>query len=118
MVIRRRGFFPNHTQQESQAAGRMKGLFVVLTLALIACDITPLCGFPLESFLINLGRCQCLREASMAVPIKDIKSIRLIPQGVHCRRTELILTLRSNHRVCVSPNAGWTKELLRRLTKR
>ncbi|XP_062991484.1 interleukin-8-like [Elgaria multicarinata webbii] len=97
----------------------MKGLIVILTLALVASKICPLCSLAMESLVVNMGRCKCLMEISSPVKTKNIKSIQVIPQGIRCRRTEVILSLKhSSRKICAPPNAKWVEDLIMKLTKR
>ncbi|KFQ12928.1 hypothetical protein AS28_11951, partial [Pygoscelis adeliae] len=36
---------------------------------------------------------------------------------IHCRRKEIILTLKKNKKVCVAPEAPWIQLLIHKLTQ-
>ncbi|XP_042323032.1 growth-regulated alpha protein-like [Sceloporus undulatus] len=95
----------------------MKGLIVILTLALVASNITAVHGLAMEAIVAHMGRCKCLKQTSSAFSPKKIKSIQVIPHGIHCQRTEIILTLKNKRKICVHPNAPWVQEVLKKVTK-
>nr|XP_028600678.1 alveolar macrophage chemotactic factor-like [Podarcis muralis] len=96
----------------------MKSLMVVfLALALLASNIVPLCGLAMEGHLVHMGSCKCQKHTSTAFGPKQIQSIQVIPKGIQCGRTEIILTLKSKWQVCVAPTAQWVQKLLKRLIK-
>ncbi|XP_067413481.1 permeability factor 2-like [Emydura macquarii macquarii] len=92
----------------------MKNLAVVLAIALIVTDLPTLNGLPMESLLPN-HRCRCRKQTSDVIGIGKINFIEVIPQGIQCRRKEIILTLKSKKRACVNPSAPWIQILLRKL---
>ncbi|XP_032080208.1 interleukin-8-like [Thamnophis elegans] len=96
----------------------MKGLVLILTLALIANRINEIYGLAMEGHVAHLGRCKCLRVVSMFFGPKQVKAIQVIPRGIHCRRTEVIFTLINRWKYCVHPDTPWVISLLQKLTQR
>nr|XP_034967704.1 alveolar macrophage chemotactic factor-like isoform X1 [Zootoca vivipara] len=96
----------------------MKASMVLfLALALLASNIVPLCGLAMEGHLVHMGSCKCRMHTVSVFGPKQIQSIQVIPQGIQCGRTEIILTLKNKWQVCVAPTAQWVKKLLKRLIK-
>ncbi|XP_050801193.1 C-X-C motif chemokine 9-like isoform X1 [Gopherus flavomarginatus] len=95
----------------SLTEAKMKKLAVVLAISLIVTDLTPLTGLPMESLLTN-QRCRCRKQTSDVISASKIRFIEVIPQGIQCRRKEIILTLKNTQKVCVHPNAPWIQLLL------
>uniref|UniRef100_A0A452IMR2 Chemokine interleukin-8-like domain-containing protein n=1 Tax=Gopherus agassizii TaxID=38772 RepID=A0A452IMR2_9SAUR len=86
-------------------------------LILWFCSMLPVAGLPMESLLTN-QRCRCRKQTSDVISASKIRFIEVIPQGIQCRRKEIILTLKNTQKVCVYPNAPWIQLLLRKLTQR
>ncbi|XP_033015468.1 C-X-C motif chemokine 13 [Lacerta agilis] len=106
-----------HNHCEYQGAAAMKALMVVfLALALLASNIVPLCGLAMEGRVV--GSCKCQKHTASAFGPKQIQSIQVIPRGIQCGRTEIILTLKDKRPVCVAPTAQWVQKLLKRLVNR
>ncbi|XP_026177127.1 C-X-C motif chemokine 9 [Mastacembelus armatus] len=61
--------------------------------------------------------CNCLRTTNSVIPFQAIRKIEGFPISGQCRRTEIIITLRSGTPVCVNPDAKWVKTLLNNLRK-
>ncbi|XP_058049518.1 platelet basic protein-like [Ahaetulla prasina] len=95
----------------------MKGLVLILTLALIANPIDQIYGMAMEGHVAHLGRCKCLRHISGFFGPRQVKRIQVIPRGIHCRRTEIIFTLINEWKYCVHPDTPWVMSLLKKLTK-
>ncbi|XP_064507438.1 uncharacterized protein LOC135412617 isoform X1 [Pseudopipra pipra] len=74
-------------------------------------------GLSLESLLTNM-RCKCIKSTAQVINLGLILTIDVTPPGLHCRRKEIILTLKKNKRVCVAPEAPWIQLLVHRLTQR
>ncbi|XP_039240290.1 growth-regulated alpha protein-like [Pipra filicauda] len=74
-------------------------------------------GLSLESLLTNM-RCKCIKSTAQVINLGLILTIDVTPPGLHCRRKEIILTLKKNKRVCVAPEAPWIQLLVQRLTQR
>uniref|UniRef100_A0A670KI92 Chemokine interleukin-8-like domain-containing protein n=1 Tax=Podarcis muralis TaxID=64176 RepID=A0A670KI92_PODMU len=74
-------------------------------------------GLAMEGHLVHMGSCKCQKHTSTAFGPKQIQSIQVIPKGIQCGRTEIILTLKSKWQVCVAPTAQWVQKLLKRLIK-
>uniref|UniRef100_A0A674HKE6 Chemokine interleukin-8-like domain-containing protein n=1 Tax=Taeniopygia guttata TaxID=59729 RepID=A0A674HKE6_TAEGU len=95
---------------------------LVLALLLLLSSST-WCGLPwgtgvsLESLLTNM-RCKCIRSTAHVINLGLILTIDVTPPGIHCRRKEVILTLKKNKRVCVTPEAPWIQLLIHKLMQR
>ncbi|XP_019470105.1 interleukin-8-like [Meleagris gallopavo] len=59
--------------------------------------------------------CRCVKTTSDYISPKRYDSIELRPVGSTCRRTEIIIKLKSSAKVCVNPDAPWVKKLLKRI---
>ncbi|KAM6301202.1 interleukin-8-like [Aegotheles albertisi] len=59
--------------------------------------------------------CRCVKTTSDYISSKRYESIEIRPVGSTCRRTEIIIKLKSSGKVCVNPDAPWVKKLLKRL---
>ncbi|XP_054028477.1 interleukin-8-like [Dryobates pubescens] len=90
---------------------------LVVALALLLSNVVPGYGLSLESLLINM-RCKCIKSTAQAINLGLILAIDVTPPGIHCRRQEIILTLKKNKKVCVAPEARWIQLLVRKLTQR
>nr|XP_020660873.1 C-X-C motif chemokine 13-like [Pogona vitticeps] len=93
-------------------------LGLMLVLVLVASSITPLHGLAMETSVVHVGRCRCLKFSTSAFSPKQIKSIKVIPHGIRCQRTEVILTTKNNWKICVQHNTPWVLGLLKQVTKR
>ncbi|XP_055568326.1 C-X-C motif chemokine 2-like [Falco biarmicus] len=88
-----------------------------LALALLMSNLVPGCGLSLESLLTNM-RCKCIKSTAQIINLGLILAIDVTPPGIHCRRKEVILTLKKNKKVCVAPEAPWIQLLIHKLTQR
>uniref|UniRef100_A0A663ML22 Chemokine interleukin-8-like domain-containing protein n=1 Tax=Athene cunicularia TaxID=194338 RepID=A0A663ML22_ATHCN len=59
--------------------------------------------------------CRCIKTASDYISPKRYESIEIRPVGSTCRRTEIIIKLKTSGKVCVNPEAPWVKKLLKRI---
>ncbi|NXX29689.1 IL8 protein, partial [Nicator chloris] len=59
--------------------------------------------------------CRCAKTTSEYISPKKYESIEIRPVGSSCRRTEIIIKLRTSGKVCVNPEALWVKKLLKRI---
>ncbi|XP_053277416.1 C-X-C motif chemokine 10 [Pleuronectes platessa] len=59
--------------------------------------------------------CHCIQTTNNQVPRKCIRKIEVIPVSGQCRQTEILITRRNGHRVCVDPEEKWVLELLTKL---
>ncbi|XP_075278293.1 C-X-C motif chemokine 2-like [Opisthocomus hoazin] len=59
--------------------------------------------------------CRCVKTASEYISPKRYESIEIRPVGSTCRRTEIIIKLKSPGKLCVNPDAPWVKKLLKRI---
>ncbi|POI26234.1 hypothetical protein CIB84_010016, partial [Bambusicola thoracicus] len=73
-------------------------------------------GLSLESLLTN-KRCKCVKVTAQIISLGLILAIDVMPPGIHCRRKEIILTLKRNKKVCVAPEAPWIQLLIHKLTQ-
>ncbi|XP_066172960.1 C-X-C motif chemokine 2-like isoform X2 [Sylvia atricapilla] len=95
----------------------MRLLPVVLTLLLLLSSSVPGGGLSLESLLTNM-RCKCIKSTTHIINLGLILTIDVTPPGIHCRRKEVILTLKKNRRVCVTPEAPWIQLLIHKLMQK
>uniref|UniRef100_A0A672V4Y4 C-X-C motif chemokine ligand 13 n=2 Tax=Strigops habroptila TaxID=2489341 RepID=A0A672V4Y4_STRHB len=59
--------------------------------------------------------CRCVKATSDYISPKRYESIEIRPVGSTCRRTEIIIKLKTSGKVCVNPDAPWVKKLLKRI---
>ncbi|XP_018861976.1 C-X-C motif chemokine 2-like [Parus major] len=85
-------------------------------LLLLSCSV-PGGGLSLESLLTNM-RCKCIKSTAHVINLGLILTIDVTPPGIHCRRKEVILTLKKNRRVCVAPESPWIQLLIHKLMQR
>uniref|UniRef100_A0A8C0VM13 Chemokine interleukin-8-like domain-containing protein n=1 Tax=Cyanistes caeruleus TaxID=156563 RepID=A0A8C0VM13_CYACU len=94
----------------------MRLLPAALALLLLLSSSVP-GGLSLESLLTNM-RCKCIKSTAHVINLGLILTIDVTPPGIHCRRKEVILTLKKNRRVCVAPEAPWIQLLIHKLMQR
>ncbi|XP_065592545.1 C-X-C motif chemokine 13-like [Cyrtonyx montezumae] len=95
----------------------MRVLRMVLALGLLLSSLLPGDGLSLESLLTN-KRCKCVKVTAQVIGLGLILAIDVTPPGIHCRRKEIVLTLKRNKKVCVAPEAPWIQLLIHKLTQR
>ncbi|KAM9295733.1 C-X-C motif chemokine 2-like [Morus bassanus] len=95
----------------------MRLLLVALALALLLSNLAPGGGLSLESLLTNM-RCKCIKSTAQVINLGLILAIDVTPPGIHCRRKEIVLTLKKNKKVCVAPEAPWIQLLIYKLMQR
>ncbi|XP_078405882.1 interleukin-8-like isoform X2 [Cetorhinus maximus] len=78
-------------------------MIVILLLCAITTQGTPISG--------SQGRCQC--PQTTPINPRHIKSLNYIPKGSHCETLEIIVTMKNGNRLCVSPDAGWVKIIIK-----
>ncbi|XP_025028423.1 interleukin-8-like [Python bivittatus] len=83
-------------------------VFLVLSVLVIACHITGATIFD----PLNLS-CRCSRVTRTFIRPSKYASVELFPSGVACRKMEIIITLKNNHKVCVDPKAKWLSDLMK-----
>ncbi|KFW81563.1 Interleukin-8, partial [Manacus vitellinus] len=59
--------------------------------------------------------CRCAKTTSDYISPKKYESIEIRPVGSTCRRTEIMIKLKSLEKVCVDPDTPWVKKLLQDL---
>ncbi|KAM6206805.1 C-X-C motif chemokine 2-like isoform 1-T1 [Sarcoramphus papa] len=59
--------------------------------------------------------CRCAKTTPDYISPKRYESIEIRPVGSTCRRTEIIIKLKTSGKVCVNPEAPWVKKLLKRI---
>uniref|UniRef100_A0A8C3NNM8 Chemokine interleukin-8-like domain-containing protein n=1 Tax=Cyanoderma ruficeps TaxID=181631 RepID=A0A8C3NNM8_9PASS len=89
----------------------------LLSLSLTWCGLPWDTGLSLESLLTNM-RCKCIKSTTHVINLGLILTIEVTPPGIHCRRKEVILTLKKNRRVCMTPEAPWIQLLIHKLMQR
>ncbi|XP_016009495.1 C-X-C motif chemokine 15-like [Rousettus aegyptiacus] len=60
-------------------------------------------------------RCQCVQTYSNFIHPIFFENIQLIPEGPHCRRKEVIVTLRNGKLVCLDPEAKWVMTIIKKI---
>ncbi|XP_042668125.1 C-X-C motif chemokine 13-like isoform X1 [Centrocercus urophasianus] len=95
----------------------MRALQAALALGLLLSSLLPGDGLSLESLLTN-KRCKCVKVTAQVIGLGLILAIDVTPPSIHCRRKEIILTLKRNKKVCVAPEAPWIQLLIHKLTQR
>nr|XP_056711934.1 growth-regulated alpha protein-like [Euleptes europaea] len=56
--------------------------------------------------------CRCRRVTSSFIHPTRYSKVKIILPGISCRRTEIIITLKSRKTLCVNPEAKWVQALL------
>lgn len=46
-------------------------------------------AFPMDGFATN-NKCRCVTTTSSIIPPRFFQRIEILPQGAHCRRTEIV----------------------------
>ncbi|KAL7839600.1 hypothetical protein SRHO_G00262580 [Serrasalmus rhombeus] len=83
---------------------------------------TGLCCFA-TTFAISMecfatgDKCRCLTTTSEVIPTRLLRRIKILPPGPHCGNTEILVTMKSNNVVCVSPKAKWIKDIITRILR-
>ncbi|XP_042668128.1 interleukin-8-like [Centrocercus urophasianus] len=85
--------------------------WMVLLLVLVVMSVSQAAILEVNG---NLS-CRCVKTTSDYISPKRYDSIELRPMGSTCRRTEIIIKLKSSAKVCVNPEAPWVKKLLKRV---
>ncbi|XP_030579584.1 C-X-C motif chemokine 13-like isoform X2 [Archocentrus centrarchus] len=84
---------------------------LLLAALTFCCCITSLHGF-------NINACRCKSTTLRQVPPQMVRKIEVTPLSVHCRRTEIIITMRTGNKICINPEAKWFPGLLNTLQKK
>ncbi|KAE8630905.1 hypothetical protein XENTR_v10001012 [Xenopus tropicalis] len=63
-------------------------------------------------------RCQCISTVSTPFHKKHIRSLEVTPNGPHCPRVEVIVTLRNGVQHCLNPKAKWLTTVVKKILKR
>ncbi|XP_072435373.1 interleukin-8-like [Chiloscyllium punctatum] len=80
-----------------------------VTIILLLCALTAQ-GIPVPG---PQARCLCLNSSSEFINPKLIKSLKYIPKGSHCEMLEIIVTMKTGKKLCVSPDAEWVKIIIK-----
>ncbi|XP_072314976.1 C-X-C motif chemokine 19 [Eucyclogobius newberryi] len=59
------------------------------------------------------SHCRCVQVESRIIPPHSLRSIKLVPEGPQCPRTEVIAGLSSGEKVCLNPRSTWVKKLVK-----
>ncbi|XP_056156718.1 C-X-C motif chemokine 19 [Lampris incognitus] len=81
----------------------------VLLLLFISAVFTT--GMPPVSRDYNT-HCRCPQVETRVIPPDSLKSIKIIPKGVHCQVTEVIAGLVGGERICLDGQAPWVRKLI------
>eukprot|EP00062_Callorhinchus_milii_P007213 gi/632948583/ref/XP_007889674.1/ PREDICTED: interleukin-8-like [Callorhinchus milii] len=79
---------------------------LVMLLCVIATQGIPIVG--------TSAHCLCIQTTSRFIKLQNIQSLEYIPRRSGCESTEIIVTLKSNRKVCVNPDAKWVKVVIAR----
>ncbi|XP_025898548.1 interleukin-8-like [Nothoprocta perdicaria] len=77
-----------------------------------------LASLPTHAAILEMNgnlSCRCVKTTSEYISPKRYESLEIRPVGSTCRRTEIIIKLRTSSKVCVNPEALWVKKLLKRI---
>ncbi|KAI4893531.1 hypothetical protein NFI96_011214 [Prochilodus magdalenae] len=89
-----------------------------LLLAVTAlCCLAIVSAVPMDGFSTD-HKCRCLTTTSDPISPRHFQRIEIIPPSAYCRTTEILITLKNNNTVCVSPDATWVKVLLSKIIQR
>ncbi|KAI7812721.1 C-X-C motif chemokine 13 [Triplophysa rosa] len=88
----------------------------LLLAATAVCCFTALLAFPMDGFATN-NKCRCITTTTSIIPPRLFKRIEILPQGAHCRQTEIVITKKNNQIVCVDPDAKWINNVLSKVMK-
>ncbi|XP_035399509.1 interleukin-8-like [Cygnus atratus] len=91
------------------------GATMLLGLLLLLLLICSLLSFSAILEVNGNLSCRCVKTTSDYISPKRYESIEIRPVGSTCRRTEIIIKLRTSAKVCVNPEAPWVKKLLKRI---
>ncbi|XP_043304471.1 C-X-C motif chemokine 15-like isoform X2 [Cervus elaphus] len=62
-------------------------------------------------------RCQCIQTQSDFIPPKFIAKFQIIPEGAHCNRKEIIVTLKDGKLICLDPEAEWVMNIIKKIVR-
>ncbi|NXQ53342.1 IL8 protein, partial [Anthoscopus minutus] len=85
----------------------MNSKSVAVTLVLYLVSMAGSEGKALEKTDERVSQCQCISTHSKFIPPKTIQDVRLSRRGPHCKKVEIIATLKDGREVCVEPTAPW-----------
>ncbi|XP_043917881.1 C-X-C motif chemokine 13-like [Protopterus annectens] len=67
-----------------------------------------------EGFVLlqdNDLRCQCLKSETRVIPLRLIQDVQCFPKNNYCNTIELIVTLKSQVKVCIEPSVKWLRKV-------
>ncbi|KAM7243296.1 hypothetical protein CapIbe_005790 [Capra ibex] len=82
------------------------------TFLLLAILVLGLFADPSESQEL---RCQCIQTQSDFISPKFIAKVLIIPEGAHCNRKEIIVTLKDEKLICLDPEAEWVMDIIKKI---
>uniref|UniRef100_G1M6Y0 C-X-C motif chemokine n=1 Tax=Ailuropoda melanoleuca TaxID=9646 RepID=G1M6Y0_AILME len=85
------------------------------TLLLLAVLVLGIFARPCEGQEL---RCQCIQTHTDFISPKFITNVQLIPEGAHCSRKEIIVTLKDGTLVCLDPEAEWVMIIIKKIINR
>ncbi|GCC17463.1 interleukin-8-like [Chiloscyllium punctatum] len=63
-------------------------------------------------------RCQCINYTSNLINRRLMRDIDIIPTSSHCPHVEVIVTLKTERRICLDHTAFWVRNLIDRLLQK
>ncbi|XP_019818477.1 C-X-C motif chemokine 15-like isoform X2 [Bos indicus] len=60
-------------------------------------------------------RCQCIQTQSDFISPKFIAKVQIIPEGAHCNRKEIIVTLKDGQLICLDPESEWVMNIIKKI---
>ncbi|XP_059844481.1 interleukin-8-like [Hypanus sabinus] len=88
------------------------------TFLLVAVAVVYLAAHGLCATSQKITRCRCVKTTSHLIHPKKFQHIEIFPQGPHCRKVEIVITLKTGAKVCVNPETEWVKKVINILTER
>ncbi|XP_070582642.1 interleukin-8-like [Erythrolamprus reginae] len=76
-----------------------------------------LAGSALQTQATEL-RCKCPSVVSHIISTRDFETMKFIPEGPHCIRSEVIVTKKDGKEICLNPTMPWVQIFIQRFVKR
>ncbi|XP_015229096.1 PREDICTED: C-X-C motif chemokine 13 isoform X1 [Cyprinodon variegatus] len=82
---------------------------LILLVALTLCCCIP------ELHASSRSGCRCLKNSFHRISPLNVAKVEVTPPSGRCRRAERVVIRKNGSKVCISPNAAWFPEFLRKL---